>query len=105
MNIISDPATLVASDPAQAEKFAAIAELRKLDDGDFSGPFKRVASIQAPLMNLLHCFDPEFMKEKRNFFRWLDSGNNKAYCTYDRRSAQARQAHFERDFGHLGKGI
>lgn len=101
----SDPDRLVQSDPSQAIKFDALAELRKMDDGTLyqGSEFRRVASLQAPLENLMKCFDPEFMKSKRNFYAWLDSGKNKAYCTYDRRDAATREAIFQRDFGHLFK--
>lgn len=103
MDAISDPDTLVRHDPYQAVKFDALKEMRANDDGSLykGAAFKHVASIQAPLQHVLSLLDPEFMKEKRNFYAWLDRGKNGAYCVYDRRRAADRQAQFERDFGHM----
>jgi hypothetical protein len=103
MDAVSDPDSLVKHDPYQAVKFDALKEMRANDDGTLykGAAFRHVASIQAPLEHVLRLLDPEFMKEKRNFYSWMDRGNNKAYCVYDRRSAASRQAQFERDFGHL----
>lgn len=90
LNRISDADTLVKSAPRLAERFEAIAELKALDDGNiYKGQhFKRVASIVAPLMEVAEILDPDFLKNKRKFYKWLD--DNSAYCTYDRRAALAR---------------
>ena len=85
LNILTNAAALVEGEPRLADRFDAIAELRSMDDGSlYKGqPFKRVASIIAPFIDIAHILEPEFMKNKRKFYAWLD--DNKEYCTYDRR--------------------
>ena len=68
-------------------RFDAIAELRKLDDGTLhkGQEFRRVASfVNIPMFNAVtKLFDPDFMKDKKKFYAFLD--RHKEYCTYDRR--------------------
>ena len=70
-------------------RFEAISDLRKIDDGTLhrGSGFRRVASlVNVPLANAVATvLDPEWMKNKNKFYRWLDSGDNWRYCTYDRR--------------------
>lgn len=87
-------------------RFEAIAELRQQDDGSLhkGNGFRRVASfVNIPLSNAAGLLDPQWMKDKRRFYAWLDRGENKRYCTYDRRGKAGRQQQFERDFGHMFK--
>lgn len=92
LNVVTNSTELVKSEPALTERFDAIAELRALDDGTIyrAQPFKRVASILAPLLEVAHLLEPDFLKNKRKFYSWLDA--NSEYCTYDRRAALARAA-------------
>ena len=69
-------------------RFDAIKEIRDMDDGSMhkGNEFRRVASlVNIPLANMTSILDPEFMKNKKKFYAWLDKGENRAYCTYDRR--------------------
>lgn len=87
-------------------RFDAIKELRDMDEGMMQkgAGFKRVASlVNVPLQQTANLFDPTWMKSKQKFYAWLDRGENRRYCTYDRRGRADRQAQFERDFGHIIK--
>lgn len=66
------------------DRFDAIADLRKMDDGSLhrGSEFRRVASfVNIPLWNAVTLLDPEFMKDKRKFYEFLR--RNREYATYD----------------------
>lgn len=76
-------------------RFDAIKELRDNDDGSLQrgNEFRRVASlVNVPLANIAGILDPEWMKNKRNFYAWLDRGENHRYLTYDRRKAGKKRS-------------
>ena len=76
-------------------RFDAIKELRDQDDGSLhrGSEFRRVASlVNVPLANIAGILDPEWMKNRKNFYAWLDRGENKRYCTYDRRKAGKKRS-------------
>ena len=71
-----------------APRFDAIAEMRALDDGSLhkGNEFRRVASLtNVPMLAALKILEPDFLSNRKKFYKWLDSGNNWRYCTYDRR--------------------
>jgi hypothetical protein len=76
----------MAEDPVFADRYEAIKELRALDDGTLhkGNEFRRVASIQGPLLDLEILLDADFMQNKRKFYAWLDA--HPQHCTYDRRT-------------------
>lgn len=95
MDVVMNPDALLAQAPEYYEpKFQAIADLRKLDDGTLhkGSEFRRVASfVNVPLFQgAMKLFDPDFMKDKRRFYEFLD--RNLEYCTYDRRNRGAMTA-------------
>jgi hypothetical protein len=60
--------------------------------------------VNVPLGNAIATvLDPEWMKDKKKFYGWLD--RNRAYCTYQRRDRSTQEAMFQRDFGHLFKEV
>ena len=66
------------------DRFDAIADLRKLDDGSLhqGNGFRRVASfVNIPLVSALQLVDPEFMKDKKKFYAFLR--RNRQYATFD----------------------
>jgi hypothetical protein len=87
--------------------FEALHEMREADpDGKLyrGSGFRHVASLKGvPWFTAIKLMEPDFMSDKNKFYEWLDRGNNKRYCVYDRRSAAERKARFDRDFGHIGK--
>lgn len=81
-----NPAALVKIAPeVYRDRFDAIADLRKLDDGTLhqGNGFRRVASfVNIPLFKAANTvLDPEFMKDKRKFYSFLR--RNREYATYD----------------------
>ena len=95
MDTAMDPDMLMKVAPEYyGPRFDAIADLRKADDG--SGhkgqEFRRVASfVNVPMSQVVNrLFDPDFMKDKRKFYAFLD--RNLQYCTYDRRAGGALTA-------------
>jgi len=81
----------ISDRPVYEDTFDAIASLRNVHEehpGRVSrhDGWMRVASIQAPLLDVAKILDPEFLKDKRKFYRWLD--NNKQFATYDRRTGR-----------------
>jgi hypothetical protein len=82
---VCDPSGLVARNPDLADRFDAIKEMRSLDDGSLhrGNDFRRVASLMGPVEDLLRAIDPEFLRNKRRFYAWLDA--HPENCTYDRR--------------------
>ena len=93
---VSNPSGLVARNPELADRFDAIKEMRSLDDGTLhrGNEFRRVASLIGSLEDLQRAIEPEFLRDKRRFYAWLDA--HPEYCTYDRR---------RRDPGMLANGI
>lgn len=85
MDKVVDPAGLVARNPEVADRFDAIKELRGLDDGTLhrGSEFRRVASLMGPVEDLLRAIEPEFLRDKKKFYSWLDA--HPENCTYDRR--------------------
>lgn len=82
----------MAQYPEFAPRYDAINELRvadqqglaiSVDQASRANGFFRVASLQGTLESLAKLLDPEFMKDKRRFYAWLDK--HKQHCTYDRR--------------------
>lgn len=66
------------------DRFDAIADLRKMDDGSLhqGQGFRRVASfVNIPLISALQLVDPEFMKDKKKFYAFLR--RNRQYATFD----------------------
>jgi len=87
---VTDSNLLMAVAPeVYGPRFQAVAEERAQDDGTLyrGQPFRKVASlVNVPLFSALATvLDPDFMKSKRRFYKWLDDGDNWRYCTYDRR--------------------
>ena len=88
IDLVTDPGQLVARNPLYAERFDAIKELRDQDDGSThrGQEFRRVASlVNVPMLEVVKLLEPNFLKDKKNFYQWLDRGDNRAYCTYQRR--------------------
>ena len=89
MDMVLDPDMLIKAQPDYyGPRFQAIADLRKLDDGTLhkGSEFRRVASfVNIPLLNNgMRILDPDFMKDKKKFYEFLD--RHLEYCTYDRRN-------------------
>lgn len=80
-----DPKPLLKAAPeVYKDRFEAIAELRKMDDGSLhqGNQFRRVASfVNIPLWQGMDLFDPDFLKDKRKFYEFLR--RNREYATYD----------------------
>lgn len=85
MDKVVNPSDLVARNPDFADRFDAIKELRGIDDGSLhrGNEFRRVANLIGPIEDLLRAIEPEFLRDKRKFYAWMDA--NPEYCTYDRR--------------------
>src|SRR5678809_1000550 len=88
MDKVVDPAGLVARNPEVADRFDAIKELRGMDDGSLhrGNDFRRVASLMGPVEDLLRAIEPEFLSDKKKFYRGLDA--HPENCTYDRRKTR-----------------
>lgn len=68
------------------DRFDAIADLRKIDDGTLhrGNEFRRVASlVNVPMWDVMNFLDPTWMKDKRRFYDWL--AKHPEYKTYDKR--------------------
>lgn len=105
---VMDADTLMRGAPeVYGPRLQAIKELRDIDDGTLhkGNAFRRVASfVNIPIFKAVSTIlDPDFMRDKRKFYAWLD--RNKQYCTYQRPSKAARAAQVQRDIGHLGKAV
>jgi hypothetical protein len=81
------PEALMNVDPGlYGPRFAAIAELRAMDDGTLhrGNEFRRVASlVNVPLANAISMTEPGFLKDKRTFYKWL--AKHPECKTYDAR--------------------
>jgi hypothetical protein len=82
----------MATRPEFADRYDAIQELREIDRTGLSlgateaaraNGFFRVASLQAPLETIAHVLNPDWMKDPKQFYAWLDK--HPKHCTYDRR--------------------
>lgn len=92
LEAIMDPATLMKAAPEYyGERFAAIAAMRAEDDGTGhkGQEFRRVASFtNVPLFMAEKLANPEFLKDKRKFYAFLD--RHPEYVTYQRKGAHGR---------------
>lgn len=84
-DVVMSPDALVQLKPEiYRERFDAIADLRKIDDGSLhqGNGFRRIASfVNIPLWSGMTLLDPEFMKDKKKFYAFLR--RNREYATYD----------------------
>lgn len=80
-----DPEPLIKLAPeVYNERFEAIADLRKADDGSLhrGSEFRRIASfVNIPLWAGMDLLDPDFMKDKKKFYAFLR--RNRQYATFD----------------------
>ena len=68
------------------DRFEAIADLRKMDDGSLhrGNEFRRVASlVNVPMLQALKLIEPEFLSDKRKFYAFL--AKHPEYKSYDQR--------------------
>lgn len=91
--MLFNPEMLMRHAPAYyGPHFDALAEMRAMDpDGSLyrGSEFRHIASLKGvPMWTALKIVDPEFMADKKRFYAWLDKGNNRRYCVYDRRRAK-----------------
>lgn len=84
-DVLMDADNLMRQDPDYyGPKFEAIAELRAMDDGTLhrGNDFRRVASlVNVPMSQVINLLDPEWMRDKRKFYRWL--AKHPEFRTYD----------------------
>lgn len=90
---VSKPEKWIDRDPAYADRFSALAELRDCDrytGGTLTGKngWKRVASIVGPVLDVGRVLHDDFLHNKKRFYAWLD--RNPHFCTYDRRRGRLR---------------
>jgi hypothetical protein len=87
VDAISAPEGWIQRNPAYAERFDAIAEMRNQHQEQGTRiktpDWKHVASIIGPLSDVQRFMNPYYLKDKRAFYGWLD--RNPEYCVYDRR--------------------
>ena len=80
--------TLMKSDADYyRDRFQAIADLRKQDDGTAhkGAGFRRVASfVNVPMFMATRMTEPDFLKDKKRFYAFID--RHPEYCTYQRRN-------------------
>jgi hypothetical protein len=78
-------ATNMAARPEFEDRYEALKELRGIDKGQLyrGSEWKRVASLQGPILDLACVLDPDFLRERRRFYAFLDQ--HLECCTYDRR--------------------
>ena len=78
--------------PEFADRYDAISEFRDMDRQDLvpsvgevarANGFYRVASLQGTLESLAKILDPDFLREKHRFYKWLD--RHPQHVAYDRR--------------------
>lgn len=89
---LDDTTQAMATRPEFADRYEAIKELRELDrqglqtsvnQASKASGFFRVASLQGPIEALAKVLDPEWLKDKNRFYRWLKQ--NPQHCTYERK--------------------
>lgn len=84
---IMRPDQLMRSNPEYyGPRFEAIRDLRQQDDGTLykGAGFRHVASfVNVPLFQAMKVLSPEFLKDKKNLYAFID--RNPAYCAYQRR--------------------
>lgn len=82
----------IAHRGAHSDRYAAIQELREIsrqglalspEEAARANGFVRVASVQGPVLDMAILLDPDFMKDKKKFYGWLD--RHPQHATYDRR--------------------
>jgi hypothetical protein len=87
LDILTDATRIVHAAPEYyTPRFEAIKELRELDDGTLhrGSEFRRVASlVNVPMVAVAKLMDPEWLSDKRRFYRWL--AKHPEYQTYDLR--------------------
>ena len=83
IDAITNVDTVLRSGPQYAEMFTRLAEERKISDDRCPGEWKKVAELQVPHEMAARILEPDFLKDKRKFYAWLD--RNPRYCAYDRR--------------------
>lgn len=85
---LADPDILMKAKPDYyRDRFQAIADLRAEDDGTGhkGQEFRRVASfVNVPLFIAQKLADPEFLKDKRKFYAFID--RHPEYVSYQRRN-------------------
>lgn len=89
---LMSPDTLMKAAPEYyRDRFEAIKDVRDADDGTgYKGQeFRRVASfVNVPLFLASKLADPEFLKDKRKFYRFIDKYPQ--YVSYQRRGRAGR---------------
>lgn len=94
-------ATNMAKSGEFDDRYAAIQAFKEADrhaltpnisDVAKANGFFRVASLQGPLLDLATLLDPEFLKNKKAVYAFIDK--HRQHCTYDRRSAGAKPNQF-----------
>lgn len=89
MDLVTDR---MVANPGFADRYDAIKELRDISQQSLipsvkeaaeANGFFRVASLQGPLEHLGRVLDPDFLKEKKRFYKWL--AKHPQHVTYDRR--------------------
>lgn len=100
---ISDPDEWAKRDPAIHGDMAAIARLRAEQGAEIpkGESWMRVASLRGPILDIAKCLDPDFMRDKKKFYTWLDSEEGKRWCTYDRRRNSQSSRWFRFDGGFV----
>lgn len=87
--VLNSVSERMLTDPVYQDRYDAISELRS---GHVEHPARvhsltdqwmRVASFQGPLLDLARVLDPNFLLDKKKFYKFLD--DNPQYCAYDRR--------------------
>jgi hypothetical protein len=90
MDAVSKPESWIERNPAYVDFYNEIAEMRNPHEEAGThitkSEWKHVARLQTPLEDAQRVVNPEFLKNKRGFYAWLD--RNPQYCTYDRRKGR-----------------
>lgn len=94
IDMITNVDTVLRSGPHYAEMFSRLHEERKIDTG-FKEGFKKVAELTVPHELAARILEPDFLKDKRKFYGWLD--RNPQYCAYDRRKSARSSRYFRQD--------
>ena len=89
---ITNVDTVLRSGPHYADMFSRLHEERRLSDDRCPGEWKKVAELQVPHESAARILEPDFLKDKRKFYAWLD--RNPQYCAYDRRNHKRQSDRF-----------
>lgn len=87
--------------PGGRASLEAVAQLRQqnretgAEGWMYDKGWKHVASVHGPLMAVAELLDPEFMKDKRKVYAFLDA--HPEWLTYDRRKNARSNTHFRFD--------